>query len=337
VTAAPAPAAAGPAADHPGCLYCGGRALDVLYTGVADRLGHVPGTRTFLRCRACGSAVLDPLPRADELAAFYPPVYTFSAKGHGCGLVRRALAAAEYRLFFAPQYRAQVRAVTRACGADGRGRALLDVGAGHGLRLLEFRRLGFAVRGLDLVPEAVRYLETELGIPADCGDVTDLPRLYPPGSFDVVTAFHLVEHVPDVARLLADVFAVLKPGGTFAAATPLLDSPQARLFGKRWVGVTEAPRHLTVATRAGLRAACAAAGFVDIRFAPDAALNCAGAAGLSLLPGAAATHAGRPRGLLTRALGGVAMLAALPVCWAEGRLGRPALGVVTARKPGGGP
>lgn len=325
-------------AAHPGCLYCGGRELDALYTGVKDRLGHVPGERTFLRCRGCGSAVLDPLPRTEDLPGFYPAVYTFSAKGHGGGVVRRALAAAEYRLFFAPQYRAQARAVTRACGAAGAGRTLLDVGAGHGLRLVEFRRLGFAVHGLDLQPEAVAYLKTELNIPAACGDVTELPRLYAPASFDVVTAFHLIEHVPDVARLLADVSAVLKPGGWFAAATPLLDSVQAKLFGKRWVGVTEAPRHLGVATRAGLTAACGAAGFTDISFTSDATLNCAGAAGLSLLPGAAATHSGRLRGLATRAAGAVAMAAAIPFCIAEGSLlGRPSLGVVTARKPGGGP
>lgn len=322
---------------HPGCLYCGGRDLELLFRGVKDRLGHVHGERTFLRCRGCGSAVLDPVPTTDELPGFYPPVYTFSAKGHGGGGLRRLLAAAEYHLFFAPQYRAQVRAVTRACGKAGRGRVLLDVGCGHGLRLVEFRKLGFAVHGLDLQPEAVRYLNSELGIPAEQGDVTELPRLYGAATFDVVTAFHLIEHVPDVPRLLADVFAVLKPGGWFAAATPLLDSVQAKLFGRRWVGVTEAPRHLGVATRAGLRAACATAGFTDIAFASDATLNCAGAAGLSAMPGAAATHAGRLGGLARRAAGAAVAAAALPFCVAEGAIGRPALGIVTARKPGGGP
>ena len=325
---------------HPGCLYCGGRDLELLYRGVKDRLGHVPGERTFLRCRGCGSAVLDPVPTTDELPGFYPPVYTFSAKGHGRGGLRRVLAAAEYHLFFAPQYRAQVRAVTRACGKAGRGRVLLDVGCGHGLRLVEFRKLGFAVHGLDLQPEAVRYLNSELGVPAECGDVTAIGRLYAPASFDVVTAFHLIEHVPDVPRLLADVFAVLKPGGWFAAATPLVDSVQARLFGRRWAAVMESPRHLGLASTAGLIRACARAGLVDARVEPDSVLNCAGHYGLSLVPGGAVTGTytpGRLRSLATRAAAGLAAVAAVPVCLAEGALGRPALGIVTARKPGGGP
>jgi len=324
-------------AAHPGCLYCGGRDLEVLYTGVRDRLGHVPGERTFLRCRGCGSAVLDPLPRTDELAAFYPPVYTFSAKGHGGGRLRKALAAVEYRLFFAPQYRAQVRAVTRACGPAGAGRTLLDIGCGHGLRLVEFRRLGFAVHGLDLQPEAVEYLRTELKVPAKCGDVTALPQLYAPASFDVVTAFHLIEHVPDVGRLLADVATLLKPGGTLVAATPLLDSPQVRFFGARWAGVTEAPRHVGLASREGLRRACARAGFGEVRFSPDSALGCAGVVGLSVVSGGNVTRAysGPLTGLLARLVGGAVTLAALPWCLVENHvLRRPPLGIIVTRKGG---
>ncbi|MFO0799782.1 MAG: class I SAM-dependent methyltransferase [Gemmataceae bacterium] len=323
------------AAVRPACLYCGGRDLDTLYTGVRDRLGHVPGERTFLRCRACGSAVLDPLPRTDELPGFYPPVYTFSAGGHGGGLLRRAVAAAEYRLFFAPQYRAQVKAVTRACGSAGAGRTLLDVGCGHGLRLVEFRRLGFAVHGLDLQPEAVAYLRAELNVPAECGDVTALPRLYAPASFDVVTAFHLIEHVPDVEQLLADVATVLKPGGTLVAATPLVDAPQVRLFGKRWAGVTEAPRHVALASREGLRRACARAGFGDVSFFPDSALGCAGVVGLSVVSGSSVTRAysGPLRGLLARLAGGAVTLAALPWCLFENHvLRRPPLGIIVTRK-----
>jgi len=325
-------------AAHPDCLYCGGRDLDVLFTGVRDRLGHVPGERTFLRCRACGSAVLDPLPRTNELPDFYPQVYTFSAKGHGGGRLRKALAAVEYRLFFAPQYRTQVRAVTRACGAAGAGRKLLDVGCGHGLRLLEFRRLGFDVHGLDLQPEAVEYLRTELKVPAECGDVTELPRLYPPGSFDVVTSFYLLEHVPDVAGVLAAMAAALRPGGWLVAAVPLLDSAQGRVFGQRSVNVTEAPRHLSIPTRAGVLAAVRAAGFTDARVLPDAVLVCAGLVGLSVIPGANATRAyagGRLMALAARAVGAGVAAAAVPWCLVENHvLRRPPLGIVVARKGG---
>ena len=55
----------------PACLYCGSTDLAPMYSGVRDRLGYVPGERTFCRCRSCRSAVLDPLPKTEDLPAFF--------------------------------------------------------------------------------------------------------------------------------------------------------------------------------------------------------------------------------------------------------------------------
>jgi hypothetical protein len=152
------------------CLYCGGSDTEPLYSGVKDRLGFVPGERAFSRCKKCGSAVLDPQPAASELSAFYPPVYSFTLELGKGSRFKRFLSSMEYHLYFRPQYKAQVRRVMRACGLKrGDGKTLLDIGCGRGLRLLEFRRLGFDVRGFDLQEDVVRYLRDELKIPAECG------------------------------------------------------------------------------------------------------------------------------------------------------------------------
>jgi SAM-dependent methyltransferase len=52
--------------------------------------------------------------------------------------------------------------------------------------------------------------------------------------FDVVTAFDVIEHVAHPAEFLADVAAVLEPGGVFLASTPNVGSLTARAFGKHW-------------------------------------------------------------------------------------------------------
>jgi SAM-dependent methyltransferase len=320
------------------CLYCSGTDLEPSFSGVKDRLGHVPGERRFLRCRACRSVVLDPLPRTEELAAFYPPVYSFSLELGGSRL-KRFLSRAEYALYFRPQYRAQVRSVMRGCGwSTGKGKKLLDVGCGRGLRLLEFRRLGFDVQGLDLQPDVVRHLNEDLGIPATCADVTELRDRHELDSFDLITTYFLIEHVPDVQATFAAMFDLLKPGGWVAAAVPLVDSVQARVFGKHWINVNEAPRHVSLPTQNGAERVCRAVGFEDVRILPDSALNCAGQVASSAVTGATLTHVYGQKRLLplaARALGGVVMLMSVPWSLFENRvLGLPPLGVVLARKPG---
>jgi SAM-dependent methyltransferase len=323
------------------CLYCGSADLRPLYAGVRDRLGFVPGERSFRECARCGSAVQVPLPTTDDLPAFYPPVYSFTLELGGSGF-KRLLSKAEYHLFFRPQYAAQTRRVMRACGwRRGDGKRLLDVGCGRGLRLLEFRRLGFEVHGMDVQPDVVRYLREELHIPAEVADVSAMTRIHPPGSFDLVTTFFLIEHIPDVRAAIEGMYGLLKPGGWLAAAVPFVDSVQSRVFGSRWINVTEAPRHLSLPTRKGMTEACRAAGFGAVNLLPDSALNCAGQIGSSLVPGATLTHAygsgGKIGPLFRRAVGAAAMAASVPWCLFENHvLGRMPLGIAMAHKPANG-
>jgi SAM-dependent methyltransferase len=320
------------------CLYCGSTDLAPLYSGVTDRLGFVPGERTFYRCKHCESAVLVPLPKTEDLPGFYPPVYSFTLELGGRSRFKQLLSRAEYRFFFRPQYTAQVRSVMRACGWHrGDGKKLLDVGCGRGLRLLEFRRLGFDVHGLDVQSDVVRYLREELGIPAECADVSEMHRFFPTESFDLVTTFFLIEHIPNVREALASMFELLKPGGWLAAAVPFVDSVQARAFGRKWINVQEAPRHLSLPTRKGMIDACRSVGFAKPAIVPDSTLNCAGQIASSLIPGATLTHVygqSRLKPLLARAIGAGVMFASVPWCFFENRiLGRVSLGVAMAQKP----
>ncbi len=323
--------------ERQACLYCGGGAMEPLYEGVRDRLGHVPGERSFIRCRACGSALIDPLPEEHELPGFYPPVYSFTTRFNDEGGIKQLLANLEYRLFFGPQYRAQVRRVLDVCGRRPHGRKLLDLGCGRGIRLVEFQKAKFDVMGVDFQSDAVKYLRETLKIPAEVGGTDDLDRLFKPESFDLITAFYLLEHVRNVEQVLSNCWRFLKPGGWLAAAVPLIDSIQARLFGKRWIHVTEAPRHLSLPTRKGLRIVAEKTGYTEILFRPDAMLNASGPAASSLIPGATLTHVygmGRWSALAKRLLGGALTFATVPLCELEhSACDQMSHGILFARKP----
>ncbi|HZN36398.1 MAG TPA: class I SAM-dependent methyltransferase [Pirellulaceae bacterium] len=320
------------------CLYCGGESFSPLYQGIRDRLGHVSGEWSFERCESCGSAHLRPFPVAEQIAGFYPRVYTFAPQ-HAASPVQRWLAQLEFALFFRPVYRAQVRIIDRLVRPATSIARLLDIGCGQGLRLIEFRRRGYDCHGIDIDAAAVAAVQKQHGIPAVCGDLATLEDHYPPQSFDVITAFCLLEHVPDVAGLLRQCFELLRPGGWMVGVVPLIDSAQIALFGRRDINLREAPRHLSIPTQQALRTACVRAGYAPdtFRLLPDTPLSCAGSAGLSLFPSANTTHVYGSRRwwrVAWRLCGAASVAALAPWMLVENYLlKRPVMGMLFAQRP----
>ena len=94
---------------------------------------------------------------------------------------------------------------------------VLEVGCGWG-ELAEWlaQETGAEVVAVDLSPRMVE-LARERGVDASVADVQALP--FPDASFDVVVAAWMLYHVPELDRALAEIARVLRPGGTFVAAT----------------------------------------------------------------------------------------------------------------------
>lgn len=99
---------------------------------------------------------------------------------------------------------------------DGTPR-LLDVGTGTGALLQHLERFG-EVLAVDVDTEAVRFSHLRGATNVRLYDGTTLP--FEDASFDVVTAFDVIEHVPDDAVVLAEMFRVLRPGGTLMIMVP---------------------------------------------------------------------------------------------------------------------
>jgi hypothetical protein len=139
--------------------------------------------------------------------------------------------------------------------------------------------------------------------------------------------------------MLKSCFLLLRPGGWFAAAVPLIDSVQAAVFGSRWAQVTEAPRHISLPSRRGLQAAFEQVGFSENHLVADSVPSCAGSAGLSIIP-SGTTHAvyGEP-GIAhfpARMMAIGAALVSVAWCTFDNLIvHRPALGIMFGRKPPG--
>ena len=219
-------------------------------------------------------------------------------------------------------------------------RIMLDIGCGRGMRMEEFHRRGYQVEGVDFQSAAVDHVRRELQLPAWCLDVHEIGTRWPSSSFDLITAFYVLEHLTEPSPLVRSCWSLLRPGGALVAAVPLADSWQARRWGARWSQVTEVPRHVSLPTRAAVRRLMSRSGFSQVRILPDTTLACAAIAGLSRVPSAAATHGARApasRSLAIRAAGAAAAAMLVPWTWAENHLtSRPAAGLVVGIKRNSG-
>jgi SAM-dependent methyltransferase len=62
-------------------------------------------------------------------------------------------------------------------------------------------------------------------------------------AIDLITMFHVIEHVDDPAKVVRQIACRLSPGGIFALETPNVDSLDARLFHRTYWGGYHVPRH----------------------------------------------------------------------------------------------
>src|SRR5262249_49813047 len=138
-----------------------------------------------------------------------------------------------------------------------------DVGCGSGGSLGVARALGWQVTGIE-VDEAAAAKARRFASELYVGDLLSAP--FAAGRFDVVSAFHVLEHVPEPVAGLRRLLAVLRgrlqwlaPGGILIVEVPNAGGLGAAMFGKAWSGL-ELPRHLSHFSPVTLRRAAEQAG-----------------------------------------------------------------------------
>lgn len=224
--------------DEPGaigCLSCGGLRTRPLWS----RSSPLP----ICRCETCDIAFLaDPQPEAvhEKYLSDYDLDGHFSA------------AEARKRVLYD---RRVARIGSPSASEPGR---ICDVGCGNGAFLAVAQEAGWEPHGIEMNPPAAARCR-DRGFFVEEGRLEDVSDLLT-GTFDVVTAWDVIEHTPDPTRFLQNVASLLSPAGKLYVSTMNRRSLVAKAFRGRWSMVVE--DHFTYWTQRSLEIALLRAGLL---------------------------------------------------------------------------
>jgi SAM-dependent methyltransferase len=124
-----------------------------------------------------------------------------------------------------------------------RGGRLLEIGSGLG-HLVGQLEDSFKTYGMDLNHWAVKESKSVIEKTAlQTASAQEIP--FADGAFDVVIIKHIVEHLPDPEKAVAELGRVTAPGGVLILATPNLDSLLKPWKGEKWIGYQD-PTHISL-------------------------------------------------------------------------------------------
>lgn len=230
------------------CPLCGGvEARVYLHTGKASAEGQ---PYRVVACVGCGLRYTRPLPTGAELAGLYGEDYYVrnAPRWFSDDLVRVL-------------FRDSVQWQHRRALLKRRPGRVLDIGCGNGEFLLSLKRRGWEVHGVEFSAEACALARAK-GIAAHQGDLAS--ARFPAGHFDVVTLWHVLEHLPEPLTELAEVRRILRSDGLLVVEVPNSGSLTFRSCKEQWYAL-DVPRHLQHFTPATLQRALRQSGFASAR------------------------------------------------------------------------
>jgi len=212
------------------CNLCGADEKDttVLYEAVAEKIprrkeelftrysssGDEIIFERVVRCNRCGLIYISPRPKTEIIMQSYSAAederYISQEKGRQVTFKRCINIVKEYK----------------KCGR------LLDIGAAGGIFVKAAVDAGFEAVGVEPARWLCDFAKDRYGVtvyPTDLGGAG-----FDDNSFDVVTMWDCLEHVPDPMETLRQVRRILKPGGAIFVAYPRIDDVFARAFGRHW-------------------------------------------------------------------------------------------------------
>ncbi len=188
---------------------------------------------SIAECNACSLRFTQDVPDAAAIVPYYKSSNYISHTNTSKGLINRLYQSVRKRTL--KQKRNLIEQTT-----GKRNGNFLDVGSGTGAFVNEMKHRGWQVTGLE--PDADARIVAKKLYNIELKEMNMFSQL-PVNSFDVITLWHVMEHVHDLSAYVQQLKNLLKEEGRLFIAVPNYTSKDAEIYGEYWAAY-DVPRHL---------------------------------------------------------------------------------------------
>jgi SAM-dependent methyltransferase len=206
-------------------------------------------------CSTCGFRFTNPRPEAEELGKYYESVEYISHSD-----TRKGIFASVYQIV--RKYTLN-RKLAMISTFQQKGE-ILDIGCATGQFLNYMSDHGWNTTGIepDEKTRSRAISEYDLQVYPE-----EKLNAFEKASFDVITMWHVLEHVSDLNGRMVQLKNLLKPGGTILIAVPNCEAYDAEKYKEFWAGY-DLPRHLYHFTKSDLKLLVEKFGFTIVNILP---------------------------------------------------------------------
>ena len=182
-------------------------------------------------CEDCGLLYTSPRPVPEKIGEYYKSEAYYSHQENKIGLIPR--------IYESVKKVNLKHKVNLAIGELEKGK-LLDIGCGVGDFLQQIESKGWQCTGIEPSEDAAKIAKNRIQAtiykPEEIGNLQD-------ETYDVITMWHVLEHVDDLRTEVEHLFRLLKKGGRLVIALPNYKSYDATYYQDKWAAY-DVPRHL---------------------------------------------------------------------------------------------
>jgi 2-polyprenyl-3-methyl-5-hydroxy-6-metoxy-1,4-benzoquinol methylase len=196
-------------------------------------IDHTVSRETFeiVQCASCGFKFTNPRPEEDKLGPYYISEEYVSHSNTKKGFINST-----YQTVRKFTLLKKLQLISKYFKTGD----ILDIGCGTGEFLSVCKNAKWNTMGIEPSPDARKMARENHKL--DVREEADIKSL-PESCFDIITMWHVLEHVPKLNERIEELKRLIKPSGIIIIAVPNCDSLDAKIYQEFWAAY-DVPRHL---------------------------------------------------------------------------------------------